>query len=183
MNEDSRVEQLIKARINQATQHGLPRLLISLYYYNYIDAWPQWKGSHPEDVPFGVDNAREIEHALNRRVTEVSFQGKTLVFQKFKVSEDPIETYNYEYWAYEILCEGRVVLGIEAKHHWTGGAPEFKEITGYVPGAWEQHLNELKLQCDVLARQRAEKTTAEKRQRKQLQVKERLARFGLDDSK
>lgn len=182
MSEDGCTERLIKERIDQAIQRELPQLLINFYYYNNVDVWPIWKQSHPEDVPVIVESVKDIENSLDRKITEVRLNDKLLVFKKFKVGQDPIEIYEHEYWMYEIVSEGRPVLGVEVKNHWAGGKPKLKEVTAYIPGAWEQWFKDLKAECDVLTKQRAETGTAEKRQKKQQHLKERLARFGLDDT-
>lgn len=162
---DSRAEQLIKERISQATQRELPQLLINFFYYNNAT----------------VADAKEIESSPDQRITKVVRNTTTLVFKKLKVSEDPVGTYKYDYWAYEVISEGQLVFGIEVKNHWAGGKPELKEITAYIPGAWEEQLKKLKAECDALTRQSAEIATAEKRQKKQRQKKDRLARFGFDE--
>ena len=162
---DSETERLIKERIAQAIQRELPQLLINFFHYN--DAT--------------VEGAKEIEQSLNQRITEVSRGGNIFVFKKLKLSEDPAESYEYDYWAYEVLNEGRVVFGIEVKNRWSGGKPELKEITAYVPGTWEEQLREIKAECDTLARQAARTGTEEKRKKKQQQLEDRKTRFGLDD--
>lgn len=163
---DNETERLIKARIAQAIQRELPQLLINFFHYN--DAT--------------VEGAKEIEDSPNQRITKINRGGKTFVFKKSKLSEDPIESYEYNCWAYEVLNDGELVFGIEVKNRWSGSKPELKEITAYVPGAWEEQFREMKAELDALTRQSAKVATEEKRKKKQQQMKERKARFGLDDS-
>ncbi len=163
---NDQTERLIKERVDQAIQRALPQLLINFFHYNNAT----------------VQGAKEIENSPNQRITEVNLASKALVFRKFKVREDPIETYKHDYWAYELMSDGRLVFGIEVKNHWAGGKPELKEITAYVPGTWEEQFKEIKAKCDALTEQHAKVATAEKRQKKQQQLKDRMARFGLDNS-
>lgn len=193
MNSDSRVEQLIEQRIQQAMERDLPRLLINFFYYNHAESWAHWAQTNPGSIPLGVKSAKELERTSEHITTEVLFGDTTFVFKRFKIGEDSVESesYTYQYWTYEVLVNDRVVLGIEIKDHWAGGKPELKEVTAYVPGAWESTFKALKSECEELARKNAAEATAERRRRnppelkeklRQQKIKERLDRFGLDEN-
>lgn len=126
MISDKQVEGLVEQRIKQATERDLPRLLINLFYYNYVESWPQWGKTHPTSIPRRVNSAKEIERTSERVTTEVLFGETTFVFKRFKVGEDPVESYKYQYWAYEVLLNDRVVFGLVVNDHWAGGKPELR---------------------------------------------------------
>ena len=188
---NTQVERLIEQRIKQAMERDLPRLLINLFHYNIVDSWPRWERTDPASIPGGVKSAKELERNLERAATEVLFDGTTFVFKRFRVGEDPVERYTYQYWAYEVLINDRVVLGLVVNDHWAGGKPKLKEVTAYVPGEWEQTFTALKTECEELARKKATEATAEKRKRnppelkeqlRKQKLKEQLDRFGLDEN-
>jgi len=188
---DTQVERLIEQRIKQAMGRDLPRLLINLFHYNYVDSWPHWERTDPTSIPGGVKSTKELERTLERVTTEVLFDGTTFVFKRFKVGEDPVESYTYQYWAYEVLVSDRIVLGLVVNDHWAGEKPKLKEVTAYVPGEWEQTFKALKTECEELARKKAAEATAEKRKRnppelkeqlRKQKIKEQLDRFGLDEN-
>ena len=191
MISDTRLERLIEQRIKQAMERDLPRLLINLFHYNYVDSWPRWEQTDPPSIPRAVKSTKELERTLERDTTEVLFDGTTFVFKRFKVSEDPVEGYTYQYWAYEVLVKDRIVLGLIVNDHWAGGKPKLKEVNAYVPGVWEQTFKALKTECEELARKKAAEATAEKRKRnrpelkqqlRKQKIKEQLDRFGLDEN-
>jgi hypothetical protein len=183
VNSDSQIDRRIKHRIQSAMERGLPRLLINLFHHNNVESWPHWPQSN---IPEGVVSAIELERTVARVSTEIVYDDTKLLFTRFKIGEDSVECgdYKYSYWAYEILLNDRVVFGIEAMHHWAGGKPEFKEVTAYVPGAWEETFQKLKSASEELARIQASKATAERRKtnagRRKEEEKLQLDRFGLN---
>ena len=193
MNSDSRVERLIEGRMQQAMERDLPRLLINFFYYNDAGLWPRWAQTSPGSIPQGVKSAKELERTSERITIEVLFGDTTFVFRRFKIGEDSVEreSYTYQYWTYEVLVNDRVMLGLEIKDHWAGGKPELKEVTAYVPGAWENTFRALKSQCEELTGKNAAEATAERRRQnppelkeklRQQKIKEQLDRFDLDEN-
>lgn len=183
MNSDSQIDQRIKQRIQSAMERGLPRLLVNLFHYNHVESWPHWPKSN---IPEGVVSAINLEQTDTRVSTQVIYDDTRFLFTRVKLGEDSVESgeYKYSYWAYELLLNNRVVFGIEAMHHWAGGKPEFKEVTAYVPGPWEEVFQKLKSASEDLARLQASKATAERRktnaERRKEEEKLQGDRFGLN---
>lgn len=183
MSAPEEIEDLIAERKSQAEKCGLPALLINLYYYNTVDAWPLWIISHPKDVPGDVTEAKTLVDELATKLTEIEFRGHTFRFKKEKLREDSTENYEYSYWAYEIFSNDKQVFGIEVKEHWAGGKPELTEITGYIPGSWEEDFLKMKRQSEEIASQNARTRTTKIQEERKSEENERLRRFGLDEDK
>lgn len=181
MERRERIDRLVQERIDQAMQRDLPRLLINLFYYNAVDAWPIWISRSRSDLPRDVEVAEALDKSTDCSVALVRFKGTDFTFAKRKVGEDPLESYEYSYWSYEISAFDQLVFAVEVSDHWEGGKPRLKAITAYIPGPWEEHFLLLKAQCDERTREAAAKTTDEERKENRRKEQERLARFGLED--
>jgi len=183
VNSDSQMDKRISQRIQTAMERGLPRLLINLFHYNHVESWPNWPKSN---IPEGVVSAINIGQAETGVSTQVVYDDSQFLFTRVKRGEDSVQSgeYKYSYWAYELLFNNRVVFGIDAMHHWAGGKPEFKEVTAYVPGPWEEVFQKLKSASEELARLQASEATAEHRktntERRNEKEKLQLDRFGLN---